>query len=165
MTDHWTFDAVEGRLIEAMRFAWRDQSGSFPFAKDGPWHLMQRDAYYWDHANQTGKLADAPPAPRVPLSRAERKRMDDAVEWLRIVGDDGLDRVKGGDARLIILATRKLAAQRDGVRGQVRWVLLLRPLGLAKGAGMLRMRYTRAVTRIVQALDKRGAPVDLARDD
>jgi hypothetical protein len=39
----WTFDAVEERLIEAMRLWWRSPGGGrWPFASDAPWHLMTR---------------------------------------------------------------------------------------------------------------------------
>lgn len=168
----WTFEAVEDRLVEAMRFAWRDKSGLWPFAGDGPWHLMQAVAGDYD---ARGGDMDAPPPMRVPLSRAERGRMDEAVGWLALVpaparpgarlavARDG----RGSDAHLVVLACRKLAAHRgegrDGSkRGQVRWMLLLRPMGLGKGAGALAKRYGRAITAIAVVLERDGVPVDLA---
>lgn len=163
--DLWTFDAVEDRLIEAMRFAWRDQSGTWPFASDGPWHLMR--AVAGDYDARGGDLADAAPMPRLPLTRAERARMDETVRWLSFLPEQaatGRPRMGGGcDARLVILATRKLAAHRGEGRGQVRWSLLLRPMGLRKGAGALAKRYTRAISAIAIELERQGVPVDLAR--
>jgi hypothetical protein len=39
----WTFDAVQERLIEAMRLWWRSPGRRrWPFAGDAPWHLMTR---------------------------------------------------------------------------------------------------------------------------
>lgn len=172
----WTFDAVEDRLIEAMRFAWRDEPGNWPFASDGPWHLIRSNEYFWDYTTQTGRLRreDEPPPPRVPLSREERARMAQAVDWLAMLDDPAVHpvraRVAGGacDARLVVLATRKLAAQRgEGPNGErkraIRWSQLLRPMGLTRGAGMLSKRYSRAVAAIAVELCRRAVPVDLAR--
>lgn len=162
--DFWTFDAVEDRFIEAMRFAWRDSSGSWPFASDGPWHLMQAVAGDYD---ARGGDMDAPPPVRVPLSRAERARMDEAVGWLALVPPPARPGARGGsgsDAKLIVLAARKLGAVRGDERGQVRWSLLLRPMGLAKGAGALAKRYGRAISAIAVELERREVVVDLARD-
>lgn len=163
--DFWTFDAVEDRLIEAMRFAWRDQSGTWPFASDGPWHLMR--AVAGDYDARGGDLADAAPMPRLPLTRAERARMDETVRWLSFLPEQastGRPRMGGGcDARLVILATRKLAAHRGEGRGHVRWSQLLRHMDLRKGAGALAKRYTRAICAIAIELERQGVPVDLAR--
>ena len=142
LTAHWTFEAVEDRLIEAMRFAWRDEPGKWPFAGDGPWSLIRGEAGDYD---RRGVDMDAPPLPRLPLTRAERARMEEAVGWLAYLGDKGADVLRGGDARLVVLAVRKLGAHRGEGRGQVRWMLLLPRVGRTKGAGMLRMRYGRAL--------------------
>ncbi len=168
-TDFWTFDAVEDRLIEAMRFAWRDAPGNWPFAGDGPWALIVRGAGDYD---ARGGDMDAPPLPRLPLTRAERARMEEAVGWLALLPDralaasGGVGRPRAGgaaDARLVVLATRKLAAHRGEGRGQVRWSLLLRPMGLGKGAGALAKRYGRAISLIAVALERSGVAVNLAR--
>lgn len=153
----WTPEIVEDRLIEAMRFAWRDEPGRWPFASDGPWHLIRRE---WnDHGAH-----DQAALPRMPLSRAERARMEEAMEWLRLTGDSGVKQLgEGGDALLIVLATRKLAAHRGEGRGRVDWMAVLRRLQVKRGAGMLAQRYSRAVTVIVKHLDKARVPVDLAR--
>lgn len=153
----WTFGIVEDRLIEAMRFAWRDEPGRWPFASDGPWHLIRRE---WnDHgAHEQAAL------PHIPLSRAERARMEAAMGWLRLMGESGVKQLgEGGDALLIVLVTRKLASHRGEGRGRVDWMAVLRHLRVKHGAGMLAQRYSRAVTVIVKHLDKTRVPVDLAR--
>lgn len=162
----WTFGVVEDRLVEAMRFAWRDEPGTFPFAKDGPWALMTPEAGDYD---KRGGDMDAPPLPRVPLSRDERARMDAAVEWLSLLSDPVVHPVRarrsvggGCDARLVVLATRKLAAQR-GERRDVRWSQLLVPMGMKRGAGELSRRYSRAIASITAALHHRRVDVVLAR--
>jgi len=160
----WTFDAVEDRFIEAMRFAWRDEPGSWPFAGDGPWALIQAVAGDYD---ARGGDMDAPPPMRVALTRAERARMDEAVGWLALVpppARPGARLGEGSDARLIVLAARKLGAKRGEERGQVPWTRLLRPMGLKKGAGALARRYGRAIAAVAVALEHNGVAVDLARD-
>lgn len=164
----WTFGAVEDRLVEAMRFAWRDEPGTFPFAKDGPWSLMTPEAGDYD---KRGGDMDAPPMPRVPLSRDERKRMGEAVEWLALLSDPLVHPVRarrsvggGCDARLVVLATRKLAAQR-GERRDVRWSQLLGSMGMKRGAGELSRRYSRAVGSIAAVLHRRRVHVVLARGE
>lgn len=144
-------------MIEAMRFAWRDEPGSWPFAGDGPWHLIRKE--WSDHGAH-----DAAVMPRIALSRAERARMDEAMGWLRLTNGSGVKQLgEGGDALLIVLATRKLAAHRGEGRGRVDWMAVLRRLPVHRGAGMLAQRYSRAVTVIVKHLDKARVPVDLAR--
>jgi hypothetical protein len=172
LPEFWTFDAVEDRFIEAMRFAWRDEPGSWPFAGDGPWDLIVKETREGDYDKRGGDL-DAPPPPRVPLSRAERARMDEAVGWLALVpeakraragGAGGARGTGASDARLIVLVARKLGAVRGEARGQVRWSLLLRHMGLKKGAGALAKRYVRAISALAMELERRGVPVELARD-
>ena len=160
----WTFDAVEDRFIEAMRFAWRDEPGSWPFAGDGPWHLMKAVAGDYD---KRGGDMDAPPPVRVPLTREERARMDEAVRWLSLVPPPARPGARigdAGDAKLIVLVARKLGAKRGEDRGQVPWSRLLRPMGLKKGGGALAKRYGRAISAIAVALEQNGVAVDLARD-
>lgn len=173
MADFWTFEAVEDRMVEAMRFAWRDEPGNWPFAGDGPWHLIQREVRLGDYDARGGDM-EAPPLPRIPLTREERARMMEATGWLSLLSDARVHPVRvreaGGacDARLIILATRKLAAKRGAAaegaqKRSIRWSQLLRPMGIARGAGMLSKRYGRALGAIVRELDRQGVPVVLAK--
>lgn len=130
----WTFADVEARLVEAMQFQWRTESGTWGFASDGPWHLIVRD--WWDWAAHEDR-----PVPRIPLSRAQLARMEEASAWLALAPER--------DRKLVVLAVTALAAGRKVVP----WRALLKPLGVVRGADGLRMRYGRAVTCICHALN------------
>lgn len=136
-TIFWTFDEVEGRLVEALRLWWHVSGGWWPFASDGPWHLVAVDkSWDWD----SDRWADAP-LPKLPLSREQIQRRDEASAWLTHAPER--------DRRLIVLAVTALAAGRK----RVPWRKLLRPMGMRRGADGLRMRYGRAVTVICEALN------------
>lgn len=130
----WAFADVEARLVEAMQFQWRTESGSWGFASDGPWHLIVRD--WWDWAAHEDK-----PVPRIPLSREQLARMEEASAWLVHAPER--------DRKLVVLAVTALAAGRKAIP----WRALLRPMGLSLGAHGLRKRYSRAVTCICEALN------------
>lgn len=130
----WTFEEVQDRLVEAMQFQRRIGGGTWPFASDGPWHLIVRD--WWDWAAHEEK-----PVPRIPLSREQMARMEEATGWLVHAPE--------ADRRLIILALNALAAGRR----QVPWTRLLKPMRVRHGAHGLRKRYSRAITAICEALN------------
>ncbi|MEA3390036.1 MAG: hypothetical protein U9R64_12300 [Pseudomonadota bacterium] len=133
----WTFKGVEDRLIEAMRMWWHVEGAGWPFASDGPWHLI-RDDRTWDWDND--KWADAP-LPKLPLSQEQVRRRDEATAWLRHAPER--------DRRLVVLGVTALAAGRK----RVPFRALLRPMGKRTGAEGLRKRYSRAVTCICNALN------------
>lgn len=155
MTDaFWTFDAVEERLIEAMRFWWRSPGGgSWPFAGDGPWHLVTRLARagsadeVWRIEHDELKAADRRPV-QLPLTRDDIARRDEASEWLA--------HVPPADRELVVAALVHLAA---GAK-PVPWTRLKHRLGIRFGADGLRKRYSRAVAGIAAALNdqKTGQP-------
>lgn len=130
----WTFADVEERLVEAMQFQWRTESGRWAFASDGPWHLIVRD--WWDWAAHEDK-----PVPRIPLSREQLARMEEASAWLALAPER--------DRKLVVLAIMSLAAGRKVVP----WRALLKPMRLVLGADGLRKRYSRAITCICEALN------------
>lgn len=133
----WTFDDVEARLVEAMRLWWHVEGAGWPFASDGPWHLIAQDKTWdWDRDS----WADAP-IPKLPLSREQMRRRDEATAWLRHAPDR--------DRRLVVMAVTALAAGRKTVP----WRALLKPMGLTLGAHGLRKRYSRAVTCICETLN------------
>ena len=132
----WDFDGVQARLVEAMEFQRRlPRGGGWPFASDGPWHLIVKD--WWDWGAHDDK-----PVPRVPLSRDQLSRMEEALAWVLFVPSDD-------DRRLIAMAVRNLAAGRKTVP----WTKLLKPMGVQHGAHGLRKRYSRAITCICNALN------------
>jgi len=128
-----TFEAVEARLVEAVRLCWRMPGNHWPFAKDGPWSLIQKDWWDWD-------ARDERPIPRSPLSRVEVMERDEAVAWLRLIPGDE-------DRRLVLLAVTQLAKATSD-RARVSWLKLLRPLGKTHGADGLRMRYGRVLNAL-----------------
>lgn len=144
----WTWDHVEGRLIEAMQLAWRDEPGRWPFAGDGPWHLIQRSVAAGDYDARGGEM-DTPPPRRLPLTRAERARLEQAQGWLGALSE--------GDRRLCLLVLRKKASDRA-----VRWAELLRPMRMRRGAGQLERRYRGAIGALAARLHAAGVPVVLS---
>lgn len=134
-----SFDDVEARLVEAVRL-WRRMPGGgrWPFAGDGPWQLVTREVYGPDVDK------DAPVRERPP-TRAEIAAMEEASEWLLLVPE--------ADRRLVALAIGRLA------RGEKRvaWAKLKAAMGVRHGADGLRMRYSRAISRVCEVLNG-GSP-------
>lgn len=131
-----TFADVEARLVEALR-CWRRMPGGgrWPFAADGPWHLIRKEWADWD-------ARDPAPLRRLPLRRDEIAAMEEATEWLRLVPDR--------DRRIVVLALLQLAAGRR----QVSWSEVKRRLGVGIGARGVGMRYRRAISNIAKALSR-----------
>lgn len=129
-----SFADVEERLVEAMRLCWQDEGGVWPFASDGPWNLIRKEWWDWD-------ARDAKALPRMPMSRVQMARRDEAVGWLALVRE--------ADRRLVVLAVRELAKGKAAVP----WRDLLAPMGKSRGADGLRMRYGRAMTALVRRVN------------
>lgn len=134
--DFYTFDMVQDQLVQAMEYQRRyPKGGAWPFASDGPWHLIVKD--WWDWGAH-----DERPMPRVPLTDAQIAMMWATLEWLRHVPSPE-------DRRLVGMALRNLAAGRKTVP----WTKLLKPMGVKRGAHALRKRYGRALNAICEALN------------
>lgn len=127
----WTFEAVQERLVEAMRCAWQqpDRERGWLTVR-AYWPEMRRHNHFGDYGD-----VDAAPRP-VPLSRAQLARMDEAFAWV--------DAVDAGDRRLVGLVLTRLAAGDK----QVPWSRLKRSMGIAYGVHGLRKRYSRAMHKI-----------------
>jgi hypothetical protein len=152
--DFWTFDAVEERLIEAMRLWWRSPGGgTWPFAADAPWHLMTRRTRVEAGGLKGRELQlhmqaeDADETRRWqgrerpgPLTRDEVGMRDEATEWLGFV--------PARDRKLVILVLVQKAAGRT-----VSWLKLKPLMGVEFGADGLRKRYSRAVSGVTQRLN------------
>lgn len=133
----WAFADVEERLVEAMRLWWHVEGAGWPFASDGPWHLIGEDRTWdWDLDRRPDVRV-----PKLPLSREQMRRRDEATAWLRHAPDR--------DRRLVVLGVTALAAGRK----RVPFRALLRPMGLRTGAEGLRKRYSRAINAICQVLN------------
>jgi hypothetical protein len=151
----WTFEAVEERLIEAMRLWWRSPGqGRWPFALDAPWHLMTRRTRIAEAGlkgmdiqrrlqaedDEEGKRMEGRER-RGSLSRPEVALRDETTEWLGWVATD---------ARKVVVAA---IAQRATGRNNVNWRRIKAALGVEiKPRGVYR-RYTTAITAIAKRLN------------
>jgi hypothetical protein len=62
---HWSFAEVQEDLVEVMQMWWRAPGGGrWPFASDGPWHLIRKEWEDWD-------AREPAPLRRLPLSLAD----------------------------------------------------------------------------------------------
>jgi hypothetical protein len=131
----WTYDALQERLVETVRQWWRmPGGGAWPFASDGPWHLIRKQWEDWD-------ARDPKPLRPLPLRRAEMREMEEATEWLTMVPEE--------DRRVVVLGLLQLA----GGRKRISWAAMLRPMGMARGAGGLARRYERALGVLAMRLN------------
>jgi hypothetical protein len=148
---YWSFSLVEEKLVEAMQL-WRRSpgGGSWPFASDGPWHLVQPDdtgaarAEILLNAEREGKPAVEAPK-RMPLTRDEVKERDEVSEWMRFAPER--------DRKLVAVVTDFYARGYKQIKWKkVRDVLIRsgEPSISARGLGM---RYSRAITAIAKRLN------------
>jgi hypothetical protein len=141
-----TFAEVEGRLIEAVEL-WRRSPGGgrSPFAGDGPWELLTERTRADAGGGYLGRgEVEAAALRRLPLSRAEVARRDEASAWLTMIDES--------ERRVVIAAIHQLAAG----RARIDWMGMKARLGIARGAGALAMRYERAVGFIAFRLNGKG---------
>lgn len=143
-TTFWSFEAVREALVETL-VLWRRSPGGgrWPFAGDGPWHLIQREVMAGDYDARGGDLtsSDVPLRP-LPLSRAEVAMRDARSEWLGFIG-------KADDRRLVVVALAYLAQGRTTVP----WRRIKHQLGIPFGEDGLRKRFDRALLAICTALN------------
>lgn len=143
----WSFAEVVEDLVEVMQM-WRRApgGGKWPFASDGPWHLIRKEWEDWD-------AREPAPLRRLPLSIADVKRMDRVSEWLLLAPE--------ADRQLIVIVIGQLA---QGV-ARVSWKKVRTLLDAENSPRGLGMRYSRAVTRIARALTKLREPRPWADQD
>lgn len=152
-----TVAAMEEALIELRELDWRAPgAGASPFAKDGPWHLAQRE--WGDIAgvysatlleDQAGKVVSAwkldSPRPRTPLRVAEVDRLEVLRGWLLLL-EDPMDR------RILWAASFHLW------RGEAMdWVRMARAIGYDRSTRRLAGRYREALAKLVCRVN--GVPV------
>lgn len=139
--DWWTFDLVREALVEAV-VLWRRSPGGghWPFASDGPWHQMSRDAQS-DYDARGGDLTEAVLRP-LPLSRAEVDWRDGVTEWLMMVPH-------AADRRLLGICLDHHA------RGwkQLPWARIMPLMGVSRGKDGLQKRYRTALRVIAEGLN------------
>jgi hypothetical protein len=147
-----TFEDVQAQLVEAMELWMRSPGdGRWPFAGDGPWHLVRDDGSEqaaWDarvNQHERAKAGDVPPPRRLPLSIEEVERRDLISEWIQLAPER--------DRKLValVLAWKARTPNKPVEWKRIRQRLIRsgEPAITARGLGM---RYSRAITAIVRSL-------------
>jgi hypothetical protein len=140
----WTYDRVQERLIETVHAWWRMPGGGhWPFASDGPWHLVRTEANAVEVAEKalaTAQMAHVERPRPLPLRRAEIAAMEEATEWITWVPEE--KRVA------LVFGITKLA----GGAKQIPWRRLSQRLGTV-GSGGLEYRYSKAIELIANVLN------------
>lgn len=140
----WTFDLVREALVETI-VLWRRSPGQgrWPFASDGPWHLMSREAEKGDYDARGGLDVSTEPALRpLPLSRDEVARRDAVSEWLMMVP-------AAADRRLLGICLNFHARGYE----QLPWARVMRVFGVSRGKDGLQKRYRSALRAIAERLN------------
>jgi hypothetical protein len=142
--DWWSFDLVREALVEAA-VLWRRSPGDgrWPFASDGPWHLMSRDVQAGDYDARGGFDTSSDVAVRpMPLSRAEVEQRNRVSEWVLMVPAPD-------DRRLLALC---LEFHSRGYT-QLPWGRIMGRMGVRRGKDGLQKRYRAALRAIAEALN------------
>ena len=142
--DWWTFDLVREALVEAS-VLWRRSPGGghWPFASDGPWHLMSRDANAGDYDARGGFDTSSDVSVRpLPLSREEVDRRDAVSEWMMLIP-------AAADRRLLAVC---LIFHAQGYT-QLPWAKIMPFMGVTLGKDGLAKRYRAALRAIAEGLN------------
>ena len=137
----WTFDLVRDALVETV-VLWRRSPGGghWPFAGDGPWHLMSRDAQS-DYDARGGDLSEVAPRP-LPLTREEVDQRDRVSAWMMLVP-------AAADRRLLSLCLHFHAMGYE----QLPWARIMPLMGVTRGKDGLQKRYRLALRAIAEGLN------------
>lgn len=136
-----SFSDVEERLVEAMLVMKRlsdREAGWLRVRASWPDIVREHEAGDYDARGYLGNSGDIPLRP-LPATRKDIAMMEEAFAWVLAAKPD--------DRKLIALAIGALA------RGEKRvpWMQLRKPMGVTRGADGLRMRYERAMRKVVKA--------------
>jgi hypothetical protein len=141
---------VERELVEAVRLHWRlpGQGGSWPFAGDGPWHLVNRvdragsamDVWRQEQDEAALRSADRRLS-SVPLTSDEVDWMEERLAWLL--------RVQDADRKLVELALKARAAGST----RIDWARIRSKLPIEVSKIGLYRRYSRAIQRIAEGVN------------
>lgn len=140
----WTFDLVREALIEAT-VLWRRSPGEgrWPFASDGPWHMMTREVSKGDYDARGGlDVANEVTVRPLPLSREEVDRRDMVSEWMMLVP-------AAADRRLLAVC---LTFHAQGYT-QLPWAKIMRWMGVSRGKDGIAKRYRGALRAIAEGLN------------
>lgn len=142
--EYWTFEGVQERLIEAMGFLDRvTPSGHNPYASDGPWSQIVKDRLV-DYVD-VDELRERGAKARGGLNAAEVDRMEETLDWIRIVP------AKGQLRRLVGVVILQLL---NG-GSQPRWADVKASMRSKDSPDALRKGYSRSITRIAERLNSR----------
>lgn len=79
----WSIETVEEALVAVHELWWRSPGGGrWPYAGDGPWHLIQGVA--GDYAGDGVDGISSSARPRPPLDAAEVRTRDAVTAWLQM---------------------------------------------------------------------------------
>lgn len=141
--------AVEQALIDCHEL-WRRSPGAgrWPFAGDGPWHLIQGED--GDYAGDGADGVSSSARPRTPLDAGEVGERDRVTAWLQLL-DDPADRA---------IVWR---ASMDLWRGEPspQWRAMMRAIRWDRSDRALAARYPRALAMILCRLN--GWPIRRAK--
>lgn len=170
-------EGIEEGFVRCHELERREPGGGrWPFAGDGPWHLIQGEvgdvaqAGDWSETlivNEAGRELQVRKidsrAPRAPLSSREVEELAALRAWLQLIplcektkwsrGDLDLQH----DRKLVWLATMRLHAG----AGRVEWAALKQWIGSPRSPDALVQRYRRALAVVACRLN--GWPVARAR--
>jgi len=152
MSGSMSFDDVQDRLVEAMLTCWRyaDRERGWQTLRCA-WPEISRDVWAGDYDARGGDGTSGDVALRpASQTRAEIAEMEEAFGWLDAVAPD--------DRKLIGLAIRELAR---GKR-EVPWRSLMPKLGIQRGVSGIQMRYSRTITAICNAVNRRNPSADVS---
>lgn len=142
-------DEIEEALVEAHALERREPGGGrWPFAGDGPWHLIRGEAGDYGGDGQDG--ASSSRAPRPPLDAAEVARLAELRRWLQLIPHES-------DRKLVWIATARLHAG----EGRVPWKAVARWMRIDRSPDALALRYRKALAGVVCVLN--GWPSRRAR--
>ena len=153
--------ALVEALVEAVRLSWAcmgrvGPSAGGSVARDIPAHLIDRSERVGDYDARGGDLDDLP-APVVPAGFVEHAKVERLGRWLVWLDARPVRaRERGGDVadgRLVAVIVRQLA----GGRERIDWDRVLRDLHLARGKGMVQLRWRRAVAWLVGEIGRQDA--------
>lgn len=147
-----TIFEMEEMLIECHEL-WRRSPGeaAWPFAGDGPWHLLIREIEKGEYGGDGQDGASSSAAPRTPLRTREVDRRDQVTAWLQLAAEPA-------DRKLVWLATRQLHKG----EGQIPWSALCEWLNYDRTARALSWRYRMVLALMVCAV--RQWPTRRARE-
>jgi hypothetical protein len=127
---------VEGHALERRE----PGGGKWPFAGDGPWHLIRAEAGDYGGEGQDGVSSGREPRP--PLDSGEVDRLAELRAWVQLIPHES-------DRKLVWLATARLHAG----EGRVPWKALARWLKIDRSPDALALRYRKALARVVCKLN------------